>query len=279
MANATLEELVSSEFMAAPINDVSDSIFNTSLVNDTSLDVVHKQIITDGQFQMSGYPSGYSTLEVYIISLAAILLMAVIIIGNSMVIVAIFFEYSLQCVQNWFVASLALSDLAIGIVIMPISLSQEVLGYWLFGGTWCQLHSALDVLLCTASILNLTLIALDRYWSITKAVEYLNFRTETSVTIMICVVWFLSVLVSLPPFLYPPWRLPYKKPLNNEIAFEPSDRLILDPLNATEELVYSRCPVSTLYCYFLLTQPLKGCSIGKGTKILDHNKKKIGGHS
>ena len=45
---------------------------------------------------MSGYPSGHTDLEVYTIAVAAIFLMAVIIGGNSIVIIAIFFEYSLQ---------------------------------------------------------------------------------------------------------------------------------------------------------------------------------------
>ena len=47
-----------------------------------------------------------------------------------------------------------------------------------------KMHSAVDVLLCTASILNICLISLDRYWSITKAVEYIRVsevgRTELS---------------------------------------------------------------------------------------------------
>ena len=38
------------------------------------------------------------------------------------------------------------------------------------------MHSAVDVLLCTASILNICLISLDRYWSISRAVEYIRVR-------------------------------------------------------------------------------------------------------
>ena len=91
-----------------------------------------------GEFHMAEYPSGYTNYEVYLIAVSAILLMALIIVGNSIVIVAIFFEYSLQCVQNWFVASLALADLTLGIFIMPFSLAQEIVGYWLFGSIWCQ---------------------------------------------------------------------------------------------------------------------------------------------
>ena len=131
----------------------------------------NESLLVNNEFRMIGYPSGYTTFEVYVISIATVLIMAAIIVGNLLVLIAIFFEYSLQCVQNWFVASLALADLAIGVLIMPFSLSQEVVGYWLFGEIWCQIHQALDVLLSTASILNITLISLDRYWSITNAIK------------------------------------------------------------------------------------------------------------
>ena len=95
-------------------------------------------ILTLGRFNMTGYPSGYATWEVIFISVIVVVIMASIIIGNLLVIVAIFSEYTLQCVQNWFVASLAVSDLMLGILVMPFSLSQEVVGYWLFGAFWCQ---------------------------------------------------------------------------------------------------------------------------------------------
>ena len=142
------------------------SHIDDSIMNDTT-----RFIVKNSEFRMMGYPSGYTTAQVYIISIATVIIMAAIIIGNLLVITAIFFEYSLQCVQNWFVASLALADLAIGVLVMPFSLSQEVVGYWLFGEAWCQIHQSLDVLLCTASILNITLISLDRYWSITNAIK------------------------------------------------------------------------------------------------------------
>ena len=121
--------------------DVHYFHFYFQMNNTSSAAVIsghHHDIMTFGRFNMTGYPSGYDTWQVILISVVVVVIMAVIIIGNLLVIVSIFSEYGLQCVQNWFVASLAVSDLMLGIVVMPFSLSQEVVGYWLFGGFWCQ---------------------------------------------------------------------------------------------------------------------------------------------
>lgn len=198
-----------------------------------------------------GYPSGYSLAAIVLICILNVALMAVIIVGNLLVIISIFSEASLRNIQNWFVASLALADLTLGIFVMPFSLAREVMGYWIFGTVWCQMHSALDVLLCTASIMNICLISLDRYWSITKAVDYIKFRTETSVAVMIFVVWFLSGVVSVPPLFYPPWKLS----LEGEVTVVTSGYAAADgdAANGTVPVVraFDRCSVS-VHAYFLL---------------------------
>ena len=167
--------------------------------------------------------------------------------------------YLRQGVQNWFVASLGVADLTLGIFVMPFSLAQEVMGYWVFGDFWCQAHSALDVLLCTASILNITLISLDRYWSITRAVDYIKFRTESSVSVMICVVWMLSFLVSVPPLFYGPWQKPFEPLTAEEIFFtEQEDAMGLAQTvanasvdNVTVVFAHAKCGVSDPYTYLL----------------------------
>ncbi|XP_049823609.1 alpha-2 adrenergic receptor [Aethina tumida] len=118
-----------------------------------------------------------------------------------LVIIAITTEKALKNIQNWFIASLAVADFFLGLVIMPFSLANELMGYWIFGPWWCDIHSAMDVLLCTASIMNLCLISLDRYWSITQAVEYLKKRTPVRAIVMIAAVWILSALICIPPLL------------------------------------------------------------------------------
>lgn len=147
------------------------------------------------------FPSGYTQLAIVLLAFFLTCIMILVVVGNLLVCIAIATEKSLKPVQNWFIASLAVSDLLIGLVIMPFSLARELMGYWMFGQVWCDVHAALDVFLCTASINSLFLISLDRYWSITQAVKYLKKRTPSRAAFMIAFVWIFSALVSLPPLV------------------------------------------------------------------------------
>ena len=138
-------------------------------------------------------------LRVTVAAAAVTVIIIIIVLGNGLVIVAISADRRLKGVQNWFIASLAVSDLLVGMFIMPLSLANELMGYWAFGDVLCQLWLSTDVLLCTASILNLCLISLDRYWSITRAISYLRKRTPKRAMLMISVVWTTSAVICFPP--------------------------------------------------------------------------------
>lgn len=167
--------------------------FNSSFAPSTTL--------TPETIMHNGYPSGYTITSIIFASVIVTILMIIIVVGNMLVIIAIATEKALKNIQNWFIASLAVADFFLGLVIMPFSLANELMGYWVFGSWWCDIHSAADVLLCTASIMNLCLISLDRYWSITQAVEYLKTRTPGRAMFMITAVWIMSALICIPPLL------------------------------------------------------------------------------
>lgn len=171
-------------------------IANSSFENDTYLNSTYIILERD-----SLYPSGYTMPQIIIASIFVTILMIVVVVGNMLVIIAIITEKALKNIQNWFIASLAVADFFLGLVIMPFSLANELMGYWIFGNVWCDIHSAMDVLLSTASIMNLCLISLDRYWSITQAVDYLKKRTPLRAAVMIALVWLLSAVICIPPLL------------------------------------------------------------------------------
>ena len=84
---------------------------------------------------------------------------------------------------------------------MPIAAYQEVTNYWALGKIVCDIWTSCDVLCCTASILHLVAIALDRYWAISK-VNYGSKRTNFRIISMILVIWFLSALISILPHVF-----------------------------------------------------------------------------
>ncbi len=137
---------------------------------------------------------------------ATLMTLAIIvtIIGNILVILAVCkhnTQKSLHAPQNYFLVSLAFADLTVGVFVMPLSASYYIRGYWTHNYVICDIWRTLDVCLCTASILNLCAIALDRYWAITDPVKYAPKRTKKRMCFIIAFVWLLSGLISVPPLL------------------------------------------------------------------------------
>lgn len=83
--------------------------------------------------------------------------------GNVFVIAAILLEKNLQSVANYLILSLAVADLLVACLVMPLSAVYEISREWKLGPELCDMWTSSDVLCCTASILHLVAIALDRW--------------------------------------------------------------------------------------------------------------------
>ena len=102
------------------------------------------------------------------------------ICGNILVILSVFTFRPLRTVQNFFIVSLACSDMLVAIMVMPFHIVTHIVKRWIFGKSnptlparlatgvvrlgkvFCQIFALSDVLLCTSSILNLCAIAVGR---------------------------------------------------------------------------------------------------------------------
>ncbi|ROT76826.1 tyramine/octopamine receptor [Penaeus vannamei] len=136
-------------------------------------------------------------IVVTVVSLGVIIIFT--IIGNVLVILSVFTYRPLRIVQNFFIVSLAVADLTVAVFVLPFNVAYSIIGKWVFGIHLCQMWLTCDIMCCTASILNLCAIALDRYWAITDPINYAQKRTVKRVMIMIGLVWAISVVICLPP--------------------------------------------------------------------------------
>lgn len=69
---------------------------------------------------------------------------------------------------------------------------------WYLGVWMCKAWLSIDYCASTASIFNLFVLSLDRYWSITSPLKYLRRRTKKRAFLMIAAAWALSLLWILP---------------------------------------------------------------------------------
>ncbi|KAM9792571.1 5-hydroxytryptamine receptor 4 [Neosynchiropus ocellatus] len=124
------------------------------------------------------------------------------VVGNVLLVVSIGFFKQLQSNTNFFVMSLAAADCLVGLVVMPYSMIRTIEGCWYFGDLFCQLHSSLDVMLCTASIFHLSCIAFDRYYAVCNPLVYSLKMSSTRVALLIVTSWAVPILISFGPIMF-----------------------------------------------------------------------------
>ncbi|XP_007440156.1 5-hydroxytryptamine receptor 2B isoform X1 [Python bivittatus] len=133
---------------------------------------------------------------------AALLILIVIIPtigGNILVILAVSLEKKLQYATNYFLMSLAVADLLVGLFVMPIALLTLLFEKpWPLPQVLCPVWLFLDVLFSTASIMHLCAISLDRYIAIKKPIQASQYNSRATTLIKITVVWLISIGIAIP---------------------------------------------------------------------------------
>ncbi|KAF7215251.1 5-hydroxytryptamine receptor 2A [Nothobranchius furzeri] len=133
---------------------------------------------------------------------AALLILAVVavtVMGNILVILAVSLEKKLQNATNYFLMSLAVADMLLGILVMPVSMVTILYDYkWPLPSDLCPIWIYLDVLFSTASIMHLCAISLDRYIAIRNPIHHSRFNSHTKARVKIMAVWTISVGISMP---------------------------------------------------------------------------------
>ncbi|XP_006901642.1 PREDICTED: 5-hydroxytryptamine receptor 2C-like [Elephantulus edwardii] len=132
-------------------------------------------------------------------ALPIVIIIVMTIGGNILVIMAVSMEKKLHNATNYFLMSLAIADMLVGLLVMPPSLLAILYDYvWPLPRYLCPVWIALDVLFSTASIMHLCAISLDRYVAIRNPIEHSRFNSRTKAIMKIAIVWAISIGVSVP---------------------------------------------------------------------------------
>ncbi|XP_031564433.1 melatonin receptor type 1B-B-like [Actinia tenebrosa] len=156
-------------------------------VSESSLDVLAAELASRRSF-----------LKVIECVVFGILLLTTVI-GNLLTLLTVYRNKRLRTIPNFFVISLAISDLGMGLTCMPLSFSVLVKSSWLYGDVMCQFEGYVAIILAAASTQTLAAMAVNRYFGIVKCLLYRSYFTTKRTIGLILVIWISSVV---PPFIY-----------------------------------------------------------------------------
>ncbi|XP_061594767.1 D(4) dopamine receptor-like isoform X1 [Cololabis saira] len=128
-----------------------------------------------------------------------ILLIVTVIGGNVLVCLSVYLEKALKTTTNYFIVSLAFSDLLLAVLVLPLFVYAEFQGgVWTLNMPMCDGLMAMDVMLCTASIFNLCAISVDRFIAVSIPLNYNRKHVDQRQLILLSATWLLAIAVASP---------------------------------------------------------------------------------
>ncbi|XP_053296065.1 trace amine-associated receptor 13c-like [Pleuronectes platessa] len=111
---------------------------------------------------------------------------------NLLVIISISHFRQLHTPTNLLLLSLAISDLFVGVLLMPVEIIY-VEKCWFLGDIVCTLYYVLDYMITSASVATMVLISFDRYIAICDPLRYPTRVTKRRAQVCVCLCWVCSV--------------------------------------------------------------------------------------
>uniref|UniRef100_A0A8C8J2B6 G-protein coupled receptors family 1 profile domain-containing protein n=1 Tax=Oncorhynchus tshawytscha TaxID=74940 RepID=A0A8C8J2B6_ONCTS len=128
-----------------------------------------------------------------------ILLIVVIICGNLLVCLSVYREKALKTTTNYFIVSLAVADLMLAVLVLPLFIYVEFQGgLWSLNMHVCDGLMTMDVMLCTASIFNLCAISIDRFIAVSIPLNYNLKHVDQRQIFLLSGTWILALAVASP---------------------------------------------------------------------------------
>lgn len=142
------------------------------------------------------------------LALQVFLVLTVIIaalLGNALMVHAFSITPNLHTLNNLLTMNLGIADLGVGVLVLPtwlVSLAQGSTSREPpFSSAWCQFAACTAVLCLFVSVVSLAWIALDRYLTICRPLEYPLAVTRRRVYLLLLGTWLLGLLLAVGPLL------------------------------------------------------------------------------
>ncbi|KAI4900224.1 hypothetical protein NFI96_006415 [Prochilodus magdalenae] len=130
----------------------------------------------------------------YVCAAAAVLLT---VCGNLLIIISVCHFKQLHTPTNMLVLSLAVSDLLVGVCVMPVTLIWVIESCWVFRRVYCICYLLAAYFLTSTSIYNVALIAVDRYFALSNPFLYTNTVSVSAMCAVVLCDWSILLLYNI----------------------------------------------------------------------------------
>lgn len=149
----------------------------------------------------------------HIVAAVFVALQILVALGGNFIVIASFCTFrDLRTKCNFFIISLAISDILVALIAMPFWLTLQLTkNDWIYGKRLKSFWDCMDILCGTASIMNLTAVSFDRQLAITSPFAYPKILTTRRAIYIICFVWCYAVTISCSKLISAPeqnWPFP-----------------------------------------------------------------------
>lgn len=178
-------------------------------------------------------------------------------VGNTLTCIVILRHRFMRTPTNYYLFSLAVSDLLVLLLGMPLELYDMWSNYpFLLGASGCYFKTLLFEAVCFASILNVTALSVERYIAVVHPLKAKYVVTRNHAKKVIVTIWVLSVICSIPNTslhglqpLYVPGR---GRVPNSEICTLVKPRLTYNLVIQITTIVFFFLPMGTISVLYLL---------------------------
>ncbi|XP_076599496.1 5-hydroxytryptamine receptor 1D [Chaetodon auriga] len=144
---------------------------------------------------------GVSGRAQLILEILMVLMCLGAVTGNILVIAIVAATKTFHSVTSVLIMNLAISDLLVGIGVMPFVALSIMNRGWVDCTDLCSYVGYTSSVYCTASVLTLAAIALDRYHSIIDCLRYSSRCTLWRTCTVVLWIWLQALATSCPPLL------------------------------------------------------------------------------
>uniref|UniRef100_A0A0K0E534 G_PROTEIN_RECEP_F1_2 domain-containing protein n=1 Tax=Strongyloides stercoralis TaxID=6248 RepID=A0A0K0E534_STRER len=158
-------------------------------------------ILLDDNDNCTTYSSTYPDPSNHWISITIsviyyILILFLGLVGNFYIIILTLKHKSLQSVQNIFILNLAISDIFLCLISIPITPYVNIYKEWIFGSPACRISGAIQGISIFISTYSLCAISIDRYYRLVELPR--TSLTKTQAVAATLTIWILSIIITFP---------------------------------------------------------------------------------